>query len=86
MENSTSPPASLSNSSVINRPTPVSDDLRYKCIVCHCLIIDPYQTECGHRGCKSCFQNLIEQAGGNPVKCTVGEPDCENITLVSIVM
>ena len=71
MESSTSPLLSFSNSGAMNRPILTTDDVRYKCIVCHLLITDPYQTECGHRGCKSCFKNIIDLAGEKPVSCPV---------------
>ena len=68
-----------------NKPTAIYDDIKYRCIVCLGLLVEPNQTECGHHGCKECFQNLVAEAGEKSVMCPVGEPDCGNINKVSSI-
>ncbi len=38
---------------------PVQDD--HKCPVCHLVLRDPLQTDCGHRICSSCFKGLASR-------------------------
>lgn len=82
---STTPPASLPNpGAIVNasavltefRPTALSKDEKYKCVVCKQLMIEPNQTDCGHRGCAKCFTDLKVKSA----PCPVGEEDCEVLT------
>ena len=44
---------------------------RYSCIKCNTLLRDPVQLSCGHRVCKQCADELIDNAETTPL-C----PDC----------
>ena len=46
---------------VLNGPFPRVDDReeRFKCVVCHAILKDPWQTECGHRMCFICMNDTL---------------------------
>ena len=73
------PPPSLMQS-VLDGPLPNFAGLpeRFKCVVCHSVLKDPWQTECGHRMCVSCMTRLFETAP--EVRCPANEDDCEIIS------
>ena len=50
---------------------------RFKCIFCSQIVRDPIQlTECGHRGCRECFDLRAAKAADGNIACPV--KDCEN--------
>jgi hypothetical protein len=46
---------------------------RFKCSVCSLFIIEPQSVECGHRGCRSCYEELKSK---DNVFCPVGDEEC----------
>ena len=50
---------------------------RFKCVVCHTVLKDPWQTECGHRMCFTCMNELLVDVP--EVMCPAKEDDCEMI-------
>ena len=73
------PPPSLMQS-VLDEPLPNFAGLpeRFTCVVCHSVLKDPWQTECGHRMCVSCMTMLFETTA--EVRCPANEEDCERIS------
>ncbi|KAK2187466.1 hypothetical protein NP493_164g01010 [Ridgeia piscesae] len=51
---------------------------RFLCIVCRVVLKDPWQTECGHRMCFNCMNELFVDV--IEVRCPANEEDCEMIT------
>ena len=47
---------------------------RYSCVKCDLLLQDPVQLGCGHRVCKHCADELIDNAGEITPQC----PECED--------
>lgn len=52
-------------------------DPRVKCIFCRLIIKEPIQlTECGHRGCKGCFESRAADAIHDKMICPVEDCKC----------
>ena len=66
--------------SVLDGPLPhfVALVVRFMCVVCRTVLKDPWQTECGHRMCFTCMNELL--VDGTEVRCPANEEDCEMIT------
>ena len=79
-----SPPSLMQ--SVLDGPLPHFFALheRFKCIVCHTVLKDPWQTECGHRMCYNCMMGLF--VDGTEVMCPANEDDCEMIARERVIL
>ena len=78
-QNAQSPPQSLditSTEGIVEFVDPITDT----CNLCTERLLDPYQTKCGHRLCKSCLLKHFEN-NGDPSMCPFDDEDCEIISL-----
>ena len=66
--------------SVLHLPVPIFVLLheRFKCVVCHTVLKDPWQTQCGHRMCFTCMNEMF--LNDSEVMCPANEEDCEIIS------
>ncbi|KAI0230286.1 TNF receptor-associated factor 3 [Lamellibrachia satsuma] len=65
---------------VLDEPLPkfVALPRRFRCVVCHGVLKDPWQTECGHRMCVTCLDTTFETAA--EVMCPALDEDCVMIS------
>ena len=64
----------------IERPsfvTPLAE--KHLCTKCNQALLIPLQTNCGHRYCKLCFEEL--KLREDPPKCVGLDPDCEDMVM-----
>ena len=69
-------------------PEFVSLDAKYTCPLCQCVLVEPVQTQCGHRYCKVCIEKYIKKALGKDAEgailCPAKEEGCEEVKLDSV--
>lgn len=44
---------------------------RFRCPVCSLLLNEPVQPSCGHRLCRSCADDMLQDQSAQPAKCRV---------------
>lgn len=85
MESSNIPFASLSLSASfygtadLEEPEFVQPDSKYECTACRKYLREPLQTTCGHRICRSCFEEELQKSGPDGFPCLAKEEECEVI-------
>lgn len=57
----------------------VAPDPKYRCTSCRMYLRDPMQTVCGHRICRTCFEENLSRSGPEGFMCLAQEDDCEVI-------
>jgi hypothetical protein len=53
-------------------------EARWQCVYCQLVMKEPIQlTECGHRGCRGCFESRAAVAINGKMTCPVEECKCD---------
>ena len=60
------------------QPVFVDVDDKYICPACNKVLQNPMQTECGHRICEPCLDDLLTQT--DSAKCPVSEEYCGQLS------
>jgi len=90
MESSNLPFASLSLSASfygtadLEEPEFVTPDSKYECTACRKYLREPLQTTCGHRICRSCFEEELQRSGPDGFPCLAKEEECEVINQTKV--